>query len=74
MADGVVEDAVKAIVENVTEAAINGTIKEPATTEGIALAYSSLVIMALIPIFFGSHRSLKHQEQQIVRLSHANGY
>lgn len=47
---------------NDTEPAINGTTgKIPATPEGLALAYSSLVIMALLPIFFGAFRSVKSQ-------------
>lgn len=49
---------------NDTEPAINGTTgKIPATPEGLALAYSSLVIMALLPIFFGSFRSVKSQKE-----------
>jgi len=60
----VIEEIIPAIVENVTEAAANATARVPATPEGMALAYSSLVIMALIPIFFGSFRSVKHQQQQ----------
>jgi len=48
---------------NDTEAIINGTTgKIPATPEGLALAYSSLVIMALLPIFFGAFRSVKCQK------------
>lgn len=69
MAD-VSEDPVAPIVENVVEnitAATNGTGKPPSTPEGMALAYGSLVVMALIPIFFGSFRSVKHQQQQKVR-------
>lgn len=31
---------------------------------GMAVAYGSLVIMALLPIFFGSYRSVKHQSKQ----------
>ncbi len=52
------------VVENMTEA-INGTTgKTPATPEGMALAYGSLVIMALVPIFLGAFRSVKsHREQ-----------
>lgn len=49
---------------NDTEPIINGTTgKIPATPEGLALAYSSLVIMALLPIFFGAFRSLKSQKE-----------
>ncbi|KAF2350866.1 Peptidase A22B signal peptide peptidase [Trinorchestia longiramus] len=64
MAESVVEEVAKVIVENATEAVKNGTAKEPATPEGILLAYSSLVIMAILPIFFGSYRSISFQEQQ----------
>jgi len=49
---------------NDTEPIINGTTgKIPATPEGLALAYSSLVIMALLPIFFGAFRSVKSQKE-----------
>lgn len=44
---------------------INGTTgKVPATPEGMAIAYGSLVIMALLPIFFGAFRSVKHHKEQ----------
>lgn len=39
--------------------ATNST-KIPATTEGMAIAYGSLVIMALFPIFLGSLRSVRY--------------
>lgn len=42
----------------------NVTAKEPATPEGQAIAYFSLVMMALLPIFYGSFRSVKHQVKQ----------
>ncbi|XP_071496468.1 minor histocompatibility antigen H13-like [Diadema antillarum] len=42
----------------------NGTAKIPATSEGMALAYGSLVMMALIPIFFGSFRSVRYHKEQ----------
>lgn len=54
-----VDDVVKIINET------NGTNTEevfkrtPATTEGMLIAYTSLVIMALVPIFFGSFRSVR---------------
>lgn len=41
----------------------NGT-KTPATTEGMAVAYCSIIIMALLPIFFGAFRSVKHHKEQ----------
>ncbi|XP_046813352.1 minor histocompatibility antigen H13 [Vespa crabro] len=47
--------------ENVTERN-NGT--STSTPEGIAIAYGSLVIMAILPIFFGSFRAVKHHKEQ----------
>jgi len=52
------------VVEEVAEAVKNGTAKVPATQEGMIIAYSSLVIMALIPIWFGSFRSVESQKEQ----------
>ncbi|XP_046386471.1 minor histocompatibility antigen H13 [Ischnura elegans] len=46
------------------ENAANATARIPATVEGMAVAYGSLVIMALLPIFFGSYRSVKHHKEQ----------
>lgn len=46
--------------------ATNGTGRVPATPEGMVVAYSSLVIMALLPIFIGSFRSVKHHKEQKV--------
>lgn len=39
--------------------AANGTARPPSTPEGIALAYGSLLLMALLPIFFGALRSVR---------------
>ena len=65
MADTVAE-AVQQAAENITE---NANTKIPATPEGMFLAYSSLVIMALLPIFFGSKRSVHHQNEQKVNFT-----
>lgn len=59
------------IVQNLTEAVENATEtitgkKVPSTPEGMLVAYSSLVIMAMLPIFFGSMRSVSHQKHQKV--------
>jgi minor histocompatibility antigen H13 len=62
MADTVAEAAQKA-AENITE---NANVKIPATPEGMFLAYTALTIMALLPIFFGSKRSVSHQKEQKV--------
>ncbi|KAM8775608.1 minor histocompatibility antigen H13 isoform 3-T4 [Rhynchonycteris naso] len=37
----------------------NRTARPPSTPEGIALAYGSLLLMALLPIFFGALRSVR---------------
>lgn len=60
MADTVAE-AVQQVAENLTE---NANVKVPASPEGMILAYSSLVIMSLLPIYFGSKRSVSHQQEQ----------
>jgi len=64
MAEEVVTENLTTVIENATEAVKNGTTKIPSTPEGMALAYGSLVFMALIPIFVGSFRSVKHQAEQ----------
>ncbi|XP_071965781.1 minor histocompatibility antigen H13-like [Antedon mediterranea] len=48
-------------MENATlnETLANATGRIPSTPEGMAVAYSSLLIMALLPIFVGSFRSVK---------------
>ena len=56
-------ETVETVTETVAEA-VNGTAKVPATPEGMMVAYGSLVIMALIPIFLGSFRSVDSQKEQ----------
>lgn len=51
--------------ENLTENAKNATEKTPSTPEGMAVAYGSLVIMALLPIFFGSYRSVVYHKENV---------
>lgn len=63
MAD-VVNEVVAQVKENLTENVTNTTGKTPSTPEGMAVAYGSLVIMALLPIFFGSYRSVKHHKEK----------
>jgi minor histocompatibility antigen H13 len=60
-----VTEAVQQAAENLTDASGEITGKKvPSTPEGMAIAYGSLVIMALLPIFFGSYRSVSHQKKQ----------
>ncbi|XP_010773337.1 minor histocompatibility antigen H13-like isoform X1 [Notothenia coriiceps] len=60
-----IPEAVAAVLEalnntdsNGTEQALNATAKFVASPEGTALAYGSLVFMALLPIYFGALRSV----------------
>lgn len=64
MAD-IAEEVVQKAVQNASET-LSAT-KVPASPEGAAMAYGSLVIMAMLPIFFGALRSVKHQKDQKVR-------
>ena len=57
-------EAVPTVQENAT--AVNGT-KIPSTPEGMAIAYGSLFIMAIVPIFIGSMRSVTFHKEQKVR-------
>ena len=47
----------ESVVENVSNAS-NATGRDAATAEGVAITYSSLFLMALLPLFFGSLRSV----------------
>lgn len=63
--------AAAAVLEalNVTDSngteALNATGKFVATPEGTALAYGSLVLMALVPIFFGALRSVTCSKSKV---------
>lgn len=59
--------------ENLTENVVNETAKAKSTPEGMAMAYGSLTIMALLPIIFGSYRSVNyHKENVCIILSGIN--
>lgn len=51
------ENDVLGAEKNITD---GDPLKPPSTLEGMCVAYGSLVIMAILPIFFGSIRSVKH--------------
>lgn len=57
-------DALNATDSNGTEA-LNATAKFVATPEGTALAYGSLMFMALLPIFFGALRSVTCSKSKV---------
>lgn len=65
MADSATEIPIN-LEEGVRESLKNVTDKPPSSIEGIAIAYLSLVIMAILPIFFGSFRSVKYLKEQKV--------
>lgn len=46
--------------QTATITAANSTVKFKPTPEGMACAYLSLMVMALVPIFVGSFKSIKH--------------
>lgn len=50
---------------NATDSVLSGK-KTPATLEGLITAYTGLVIMALVPIYFGSLRSVRFQKHSKV--------
>ncbi|OTF72812.1 hypothetical protein BLA29_007228, partial [Euroglyphus maynei] len=61
------KELVDNINQTVQELLVNntdGSIKPKATPEGMAMAYGSLVIMALIPIFYGSFKSVGYHREQ----------
>ncbi|XP_066152284.1 minor histocompatibility antigen H13 [Euwallacea fornicatus] len=61
-------DLVKSILfqsnENLTENATNKTEKTPGTPEGMAVAYGCIVFMAMLPIIFGSYRSVSYHKEK----------
>ena len=65
-------DVLNETVENISETiAKNETERIPSTPEGMAVAYGSLVVMALLPIFFGSYRSVRFQkDQKVIPVQH----
>jgi len=50
------------------ETATNNTLsgRAAATPEGLMLAYASLILMALLPIWFGSFKSVIFKQKQKV--------
>jgi minor histocompatibility antigen H13 len=66
MADTVVNETLANITAAANETAKNATGRAAATPEGLYTAYCSLIIMALLPIFFGSFRSVRAVIQQKV--------
>lgn len=66
MAESLVNETVANLSTAVNETAKNATGRVPATPEGMLVAYASLVLMALLPIFFGSFRSVKYLTEQKV--------
>lgn len=58
---GTIEETITTTVASVAAAASNNTGKFVPTTEGMACAYISLMVMALVPILVGSFKSIKHQ-------------
>lgn len=63
-----VKEIIKDTISNLTRAqnATESSMKRiPATPEGMAVAYGSLVIMAVFPVFFGAIRSVKFHKSRL---------
>ncbi|KAL0099890.1 hypothetical protein PUN28_019965 [Cardiocondyla obscurior] len=58
------DDVMAQAKENLTEYQNATTTRVPSTPEGMIIAYGSLIIMAILPIFFGSYRAVKHHKEQ----------
>lgn len=65
--DGVANEVLAKVNESVCTDNDCPPRRIPSTPEGMAIAYSGLVIMAILPIFFGSYRSVKHHKEQKVK-------
>ncbi|KAL1493897.1 hypothetical protein ABEB36_009579 [Hypothenemus hampei] len=61
--DNLVPNILAQTAENLTENA-NKTEKTPSTPEGMAVAYGSIVFMAILPIIFGSYRSVVYHKEK----------
>lgn len=61
----IVNNILAQATENVSINTQNATEKPASTPEGMAVAYGSLVIMALLPIFFGSYRSVVYHKEKV---------
>ncbi|KAK1899027.1 Minor histocompatibility antigen H13 [Dissostichus eleginoides] len=75
-----IPEAVAAVLEalnntdsNGTEQALNATAKFVASPEGTALAYGSLVFMALLPIYFGALRSVTCSKSKVTSSGSSDG-
>lgn len=62
-----VKEFIKDSISNLTQAqnATEPSAKIPATPEGMAVAYGSLVVMAVFPVFFGAIRSVKFHKSRL---------
>lgn len=57
-------EPVTEVVQETVNASANATARPPSTPEGMAVAYGSLVLMALVPILIGAFRSVRHHKEQ----------
>ena len=54
------------IVNSTLNETVTRVTKVSASFEGMSIAYASLFIMAVVPIFIGSRRSLSHHQRHKV--------
>lgn len=63
MADPV-DDVLAQVNETLKEGVKNETTKFQPTPAGMAVAYTSIMLMAFFPIVFGAFKSVTHQRKQ----------
>lgn len=63
--DPLIKSILAQTAENLTENAGNKTEKPPSTPEGMAVAYGCIVFMAMVPIIFGSYRSVVYHKEKV---------
>lgn len=61
-----IKQLVKETIANLTQGlnATETTPRPPATPEGMAVAYGSLVLMAVFPVFYGALRSVNFHKSE----------
>lgn len=60
-----IKEIIQNTISNMTQNATEAAKKSPASTEGMAVAYGSLMVMAVFPVFLGAVRSVKYHKGKL---------
>lgn len=62
-----IKEIIKDTISNLTQSqnVTDQILRPPASKEGMAVAYGSLVLMAVFPVFFGATRSVKFHKSEV---------